>query len=56
MLFYAGWSPGDPEDTGFKMPTFDELLSQDKADADGDGALSKKESRADDVQGFLRQQ
>ena len=26
MLFYAGWSPGDPEDTDFKMPTFDELL------------------------------
>ena len=24
-LFFAGWSPGDPEDTGFKMPTFDDL-------------------------------
>lgn len=42
VLFYAGWSPGDPEDSGFKMPTYDELLSQNK-DTNGDGAISKDE-------------
>jgi len=45
VLFFAGWSPGDPEEKGFKMPTFDELLAQNKADADNDGALSKQESQ-----------
>jgi outer membrane protein assembly factor BamB len=46
LLLYAGWSPGDAsEKGGFKMPTFDELLSTDKADADGNGELSKAESQ-----------
>ena len=27
-LFFAGWSPGDPDDKDFKMPTFDDLLKQ----------------------------
>jgi outer membrane protein assembly factor BamB len=50
VLFYAGWSPGDPEDSDFKMPTFDQLLGGaegggDKTDADGDGALSKEEAQ-----------
>lgn len=46
ILYYAGWSPGDPEEAGgFKMPTFDELLAGDKADADGDGRLSKEEAQ-----------
>jgi outer membrane protein assembly factor BamB len=44
VLYYAGWSPGDPEDSGFKMPSFDELLANDNTDADGDGVFSKKES------------
>jgi outer membrane protein assembly factor BamB len=44
VLYFAGWSPGDPEDSSFKMPTFDELLANDNADADGDGVFSKKES------------
>jgi len=43
-LFYAGWSPGDPEEKGFKMPAFDEVLKQNNADTDGDGAISKQES------------
>jgi outer membrane protein assembly factor BamB len=46
VLYYAGWSPGDPEDSGFKLPTFDELLSNNNADADGDGVFSKKESES----------
>jgi outer membrane protein assembly factor BamB len=44
VLYYAGWSPGDPEDSGFKLPTFDELLAQDNTDANGDGVFSKEES------------
>lgn len=43
-LFFAGWSPGDPEEKDFPMPTFDELLTKDGADADADGMLSKEES------------
>jgi outer membrane protein assembly factor BamB len=39
-LFFAGWSPGGPEDE-FKMPTFDQLLKQ--LDKDQDGALSRDE-------------
>jgi outer membrane protein assembly factor BamB len=27
-LYFAGWSPGDPDETDFKMPSFDELLKQ----------------------------
>jgi len=45
-LYYAGWSPGDPEEVGgFKMPTFDELLTGDDADADKDGKLSREEAQ-----------
>ncbi len=44
-LLFAGWSPGDPQDKDFQMPTFDQLLSQGNADADGDGALSKAEAQ-----------
>jgi outer membrane protein assembly factor BamB len=28
VVFFAGWSPGDPEEKDFKMPTFDDLLKQ----------------------------
>lgn len=46
VLYYAGWSPGDPDEAGgFKMPTFDQLLSNDEADADGDSRLSKEEAQ-----------
>jgi outer membrane protein assembly factor BamB len=44
VLYYAGWSPGDAEDQEFQLPTFDSLLTQGNADADGDGVLSKKEA------------
>ncbi len=39
-LFFAGYSPGGPEDE-FKMPRFDDLLK--KFDKDKDGALSRDE-------------
>jgi outer membrane protein assembly factor BamB len=50
ILFYAGWSPGDPNDSDFKMPTFDQLLGGaesggNKPDTDGDGRLSKAEAQ-----------
>lgn len=41
-LFFAGWSPGDPADKDFKMPTMDDILKQ--GDTDHDGVLSKEES------------
>ena len=40
-LFFAGWSPGGPDDKDFKLPTFDDIL---KDDADKDGTLSKEEA------------
>jgi outer membrane protein assembly factor BamB len=40
-LFFAGWSPGGPDDKDFQMPTFDSIL---KDDTDKDGALSKAEA------------
>jgi outer membrane protein assembly factor BamB len=41
-LFFAGYSPGGPDDD-FKMPTFDALLKE--ADANGDGAISREEAQ-----------
>jgi outer membrane protein assembly factor BamB len=40
-LFFAGWSPGGPEDKEFQLPTFDSLLKQ--WDTNKDGALSREE-------------
>lgn len=53
MLFYAGWSPGDPNESDFKMPTFDDIL---KADTDGDGVLSKAESEKTQMKDFFDNQ
>lgn len=41
-LFFAGWSPGGPDDKEFRMPTFDALLKA--GDANKDGAVSKEEA------------
>jgi outer membrane protein assembly factor BamB len=41
-LFFAGWSPGDPDDKEFQMPTFEGILKD--TDTDHDGALSKAEA------------
>ncbi|HEY4232492.1 MAG TPA: PQQ-binding-like beta-propeller repeat protein [Lacipirellulaceae bacterium] len=56
QLFFAGWSPGDASDKGFKMPTFDELLAQNDADADHDGKLSKEESKKTMIKDFFENQ
>jgi outer membrane protein assembly factor BamB len=42
-LFFAGWSPGGPDDKENQMPSFDALLQE--ADTDKDGALSKAEAQ-----------
>jgi outer membrane protein assembly factor BamB len=38
-LFYAGWSPGGPEDKSFQLPPFDAVLKQ--AGAEKEGVLSR---------------
>jgi outer membrane protein assembly factor BamB len=50
-LFFAGWSPGDPEDTEFKMPTFDDILKE--GDADKDGVLTKEEAQKTSMKDFF---
>jgi outer membrane protein assembly factor BamB len=52
-LFFAGWSPGDPNEKDFKMPTFDELLTQNDADADHDGKLSREEAQKSAMKDFF---
>lgn len=42
-MFFAGWSPGGPDDKNNQMPSFDALLKE--ADTDKDGALSKAEAQ-----------
>jgi outer membrane protein assembly factor BamB len=50
-LFFAGWSPGDPEDKDFNMPSFDDILKQ--GDTDKDGILSKEESEKTFMKDFF---
>ena len=47
MLYFAGWSPAGSD---APMPTFDDLL---KADANGDGKISKEESEHTMLKGFF---
>jgi outer membrane protein assembly factor BamB len=56
ILYYAGWSPGDARDKDFKMPSFDELLAQNDADANHDGILSKEESKKTMIKDFFENQ
>ncbi len=42
-LFFAGWSPGGPEDKENQMPPYDTLLKL--GDTDKDGVLSKAEAQ-----------
>ncbi len=50
-LFFAGWSPGGPEDKEFQMPTFDDLLKD--GDANKDGVLSREESEKTFLKDFF---
>src|SRR5262245_65899216 len=49
-LFFAGWSPGGPDDKEHQMPTFDAMLKD--LDKDKDGALSREEAEKA-FEGFL---
>ena len=49
-LFFAGYSPGGPEDE-FQMPSFDDLLKQ--FDKDKDGALSRDEVKGSPFEDFF---
>ncbi len=42
ILYFAGWSPGGPDDKENQMPPFDAMLQ--KLDKDKDGALSRAEA------------
>ncbi len=53
ILFFAGWSPGGPDDKESAMPAFDALLKD--VDADGDGAVSREEGEKT-FQGFFGSQ
>jgi outer membrane protein assembly factor BamB len=52
-VFFAGWSPGDPDtaDAAFKMPTFDETLKM--LDKNGDGIVSKDEVAGTPMEAFF---
>lgn len=49
-LFFAGWSPGGPDDE-FRMPAFKDLIAQ--ADADKDGTISRKEAEKTMLEDFF---
>jgi outer membrane protein assembly factor BamB len=44
-LYFAGWSPGGPDDKETQMPTFDKMLKD--MDKDKDGAISREEGGKD---------
>src|SRR5260370_42392499 len=50
-LFFAGWSPGGPDDKEFQMPTFDALLKQ--GETNKDGVLSREEAQKTFVKDFF---
>ena len=50
-LFFAGWSPGDPSDKDFQMPSFDAILKE--GDTDKDGVLTKEESLKTQLKDFF---
>jgi outer membrane protein assembly factor BamB len=51
ILFFAGWSPGGPDDKEFQLPTFDFLLQQ--ADTNKDGVLSREEAQKTFIKDFF---
>jgi outer membrane protein assembly factor BamB len=42
-LFFAGWSPGGPDDKSFQLPPFDAVLKQ--AGAEKEGVLSREKAQ-----------
>lgn len=50
-LYFAGWSPGDPDDKDFKFPSYEEVLKA--GDTDSDGKLSREESQKTFLKDFF---
>jgi len=50
-LFFAGWSPGGPDDKENQMPTFDDLLK--RADKNGDGVISREEAAKTEMKDYF---
>jgi outer membrane protein assembly factor BamB len=50
-LYFAGWSPGGPDDKQFQLPAFDALLKE--GDANRDGFLSREEAGKTFLKGFF---
>jgi outer membrane protein assembly factor BamB len=51
-LFFAGWSPGDPEEADSnQMPAYDDIVKEN--DLDKDGVLSKEESLKTSMKDFF---
>jgi outer membrane protein assembly factor BamB len=50
-LYFAGWSPGDPAESDFKMPAYDDILKP--VDANNDGVMSKEESLKSEMKDFF---
>lgn len=50
-LFFAGWSPGGPDDKEFQMPPFDGLLAH--MDKDENGSLSREEVENTEMASFF---
>ena len=51
MLYFSGWSPGDSEDSEFKFPLYDDLLTA--GDVNKDGQVSREESEKTFLNGFF---
>lgn len=52
LLYYAGWSPGGTDDPdGFRMPTYDDLITQ--FDANKNGIFDRAESEVSPFKGFF---
>lgn len=50
-LMYAGWSPGDPEEKGFQLPKFDDLLKM--AGAEKEGHLTREAAEKTPFKNFF---
>lgn len=54
LLYFAGWSPGGPDDKESQMPKFDDLLKA--GDTDGDGVLTRAEAEKTPLKDFFNSQ
>lgn len=51
VLFFAGWSPGGPDDKQFQLPPYDAVLKM--ADTNKDGVISKEEAQKSFIKDFF---